>query len=131
MMIYKDNNMVKNNIDKALAYYKAMNERNFSQVETYLDPNVQFTTPLAELSGKEAVLVAIKGFMSVAKQVAIKKEFISGDDVVLIYEVEFPAPIGIVPSVTHMTFNNGLITNIRLYYDARPFDEARKQIFQQ
>ena len=129
MMIYKDNSMIKNNIEAALAYYKAMNERNFTQVATYLDPNIQFTTPLAELSGNDAVLGAIKGFMSVAKKVTIKEEFSSGDKVVLIYEVEFPAPIGIVPSVTHMTFHNGLITRIRLYYDARPFDEARKQIF--
>ena len=129
-MIYKDNSMVKNNIDAALAYYKAMNERNFSQVETYFDPNIQFATPLAQLAGKEAVLGAIKGFMSVAKHVTIKEEFSAGDKVVLIYEVEFPAPIGMIPSVTHMTFHNGLITRIRLYYDARPFDEAKKQIFQ-
>jgi hypothetical protein len=129
--MHKKDGMAKNNIDAALAYYKAMNDRNFSQVETYLDPNVQFTTPLAELSGKEAVLGAIKGFMSVAKQVTIKEEFSAGDKVVLIYEVEFPAPIGVIPSVTHMTLHNGLITRIRLYYDARPFDEAKKQIFQQ
>lgn len=131
MMIYKDNNMVKNNIDAALSYYKAMNERNFTQVGMHLDPNVQFATPLAELSGKEAVLGAVQGFMSVAKKVTIKEEFSSGDKVVLIYEVEFPAPIGLIPSVTHMSFKNGLITHIRLYYDARPFDEARNQIFKQ
>jgi hypothetical protein len=121
--------MTKNNIDLAMAYYQAMNERNFTGVEKYLDSNVRFTTPLADLTGKEAVVSAIKGFMTVAKKVAINASFGNGDQVMLAYEVDFPAPIGTIPSATLMTFKDGFITRIQLFYDARPFETKKDEIF--
>lgn len=126
---YKDNVMVKNNINLAMAYYQAMNERDFTGVEKYLDANVRFTTPLADLTGKEAVIAAIRGFMTVAKKVIINASFGSDNQAMLAYEVEFPAPIGTIPSATLMTFKDGVITRIQLFYDARPFETKKDEIF--
>lgn len=121
--------MMQNNIDTAIAYYQAMNAKNIPGVEKYLHPNVRFITPLADITGKEALMPAIRGFMSLLKTLTIRATCASEDQVMLAYNVEFPAPIGVSRSVAFMTFNNGLITHIELFYDARPFEEKKKEIF--
>jgi hypothetical protein len=43
------------------------------------------------------------------------------------YDVDFGEPIGICRSAVMMTFNDGLITRIELFYDARPFEKNLKK----
>ena len=113
--------MNQNNVAIAKAFYAAMSEKNIEAMEKHVHHNVQFTAPLAKLQGKEAYLEALKGFTAFFKTLTIRATFGEGDQAVLIYDVDFPAPIGKVPSVALMTFQEGLIIRIELFYDARPF----------
>jgi hypothetical protein len=42
----------------------------------------------------------------------------------VVYDLDCPEPVGPFSSSALMTFENGLITKIELFYDARPFDKS-------
>lgn len=107
--------------DKAREYYIALGKKDFSTVEKFLHPQVQFKGPLSEMSGKEAVLENIKKFGSLFESLKIQDYFGEDEKAVVIYHVFFPSPIGAQSSVALLNFKNDLITNIELFFDARPF----------
>lgn len=113
--------MNQNNVAIAKAFYTAMSEKNIGTMEKYVHPDIQFTAPLAKLQGKEAYLEALKGFTAFLKTLTLRAAFAEGDQAVVVYDVDFPVPVGKVASVALMTFQEGLITKIELFYDARPF----------
>lgn len=111
-----------NNVAIAKAFYTAMSEKNIGTMEKYVHPEIQFSAPLAKLKGKEAYLEALKGFMAFFKTLAVRTTFGEGDQAVVVYDVDFPVPVGEVPSVALLTFQEGLIIMVELFYDARSFE---------
>lgn len=107
----------------AHAYYSAMGKKNVAELEKYLHPQVQFASPFVQVAGKADVVDAIKKFTDYFNALTIRAHFGSGDQAMVVYDVEFPAPIGDVPSAALMTFQDGLIAKIELIFDARPFDK--------
>ena len=118
--------MVENNVATAVAYYQAMADKNLSEVAKYLHPNVRFNSPLVELRGKEAVLDAIKKLTTLFNTLKIRAQFGSDDQAILVYDINFPAPLGNSAATALMTFQDGLIAKIELIFDARPFDTKKK-----
>jgi hypothetical protein len=115
--------MNKNSVAVAEAYYTAMKEKNIADLEKYLHPHVKFMGPLAETEGKEAVVDAAKKFSALFKSLTIRAKFGAGDQAVVVFDVELPAPIGKLPSVAFLTIKDGLITKNELFFDARPFSQ--------
>lgn len=113
--------MNQNNAAIAKTFYTAMSEKNIEALEKHVHPNIQFTAPLAKLKGKENYLEALESFTTFLTTLTIRAIFGEGDQAVVVYDVDFPAPIGKVASVALMTFQEGLISRIELFYDARPF----------
>jgi hypothetical protein len=113
--------MNNDNLVLAEAYYLAMGEKNIEKVEKCLHPNVKFTTPLGKIEGKEQLLEAARGFTSFFKTLTIRTKFGSGDQAVIVYDLE--APFGHLPTAALMTFKENLISKIELFYDARPFEK--------
>ena len=105
----------------AEAYYKAMGKKDFSEMEKYLHPDVQFRAPLAQTKGKQALLEGVKGFCNVFSALRICDKFENGDKAVIVYELDCKEPIGLCRSVALLGFTEELISNIELFYDARPF----------
>lgn len=121
--------MLKSPLTIAEAYYRAVGNKDFAELEKHLHPDVCFTGPLASISGKQAVLEATKNFASMFHTLTILAKFGSEDKAMIVYEVEIPEPIGTTPSASLMTFQNGMITKIQLFYDARPFEIKKEEIF--
>lgn len=115
--------MSEKNIASAVAYYQAINNKNLSVMEKYLHPEVHLIGPLSDIKGKDAVLNSLKHLLSVLKKLTIRAQFGKGDQVMLAYEVEFPAPIGISRAAVLLTFQEDLIIRYELFFDARPFDK--------
>ena len=109
----------------AEAYCAAMSEKNLAGLEQYLHPDVQFMGPLGQASGKKAYLEATEGFMGVFKAYTVRKMFSSGNQVMVVYDVDFPEPIGQCRTAGLMTFSNELIIGIELFFDARPFSQEK------
>ncbi|KJV80299.1 MAG: hypothetical protein ACEY3D_09020 [Rickettsia sp.] len=47
----------------------------------------------------------------------------------LALEFDCPEPIGIFRGASLLSFNDGLISRIELFYDARPFVSKKEEIF--
>lgn len=118
--------MNSSNLSIAEAYYAAMAAKNVSSIEKYLHPDVKLIAPLADAIGKNAVLEVITKVMSIFNTLTIRAKFSSGDQAMLAYDVNFPAPIGNVSSAVLMTFQDKLILKIELFYDARQIEKVWK-----
>lgn len=113
----------------AVAYYTAMKEKNVAGCEVLLHEDVQFVGPLATMIGKPAVVSAIKNFAAILKDINIRAAFGTEDQAMLAYDMVFPEPIGNLRAATLMNIKDGLIVKLELFYDARPFEKKREEIF--
>lgn len=94
----------------AEAYFAAMAARNISYLyNKYLHLELKLIAPLAEDIGKQAVLGTIAKAISMFKTLMVRAKFCSGDQAMVAYDIEFPAPIGKVSSAALMTFQDQLI----------------------
>ncbi len=116
--------MSNNNINIATSYYTAMSERNFENLAQYLHPEVKFVGPLSQTAGKDNVLQSVKGFAGFFKTLVIRNVFGSDKQAILVYDLDFPAPIGALPAVSLMDIHDGLITKIELLFDASAFRQS-------
>jgi len=71
----------------------------------------------ATLEGKEIVLNAVKGFMTIVKRLTVRTECCSGDQLMLVYDLESPEPIGSSRAAALMNFKDGLIERLELFFD--------------
>ena len=113
----------------AVAYYQAMNNKDLSTIEKYLHPDIRLISPLADITGKAAVLNSIKHFLAIFNKLTIRAQFSSGDQAMLAYDLDCPAPIGLYRGAVLLTFQEGLIIRYELFYDARPIEKKRDEIF--
>jgi len=123
--------MSEKNLTSAVAYYQAMNNKDLSTIERYLHPEVRLISPLAEVTGKDAVLNSVKHFLAVFNKLTIRAKCGDGNQVMLAYDLDCPTPFGIVRGAVLLTFQEGLIIRYELFYDARPFEKKKDEIFTQ
>jgi len=121
--------MINNRGDIAKAYYEAMSHKDMNFIEQHVHPNVHFIGPMAEFTGKDKYLDSVKKLFTLFKGLRIRTQFSVNDQAVIVYNVDFPDPIGISRAVALLDFKDNLISRIELFYDARPFEEMAKKIF--
>ncbi len=114
------------NLIIAETYYHSMLEKNFDAMEKCLQPNVHFISPLAEMSGKDAVVEAAEKLSDRLEGIEIRAKFSSGNQIMLAYDFMFPKPIGKLRAAVLMEFQNKLISKIELFFDGEPFDKSGK-----
>lgn len=102
-----------------VAYYTALGEKNIEAVKECLHPDIQFTDPQETVIGREAVLNAAKGFTSIFKSLTIVAKFGSEDQAVIVYEVEIPGLAKKLQAASLLSFREGLISQIELFYDSK------------
>ena len=112
--------MSEKNVTSAIAYYQAMNDKNLAALEKFLHPNIQFLGPLAAVTGKNAYLESLEQFFLPSfNKLTIRAKFGSGDQAMLVFDLDCPAPIGILRTAVLMTFRDDLITRIEAFFDPR------------
>ena len=115
--------MSEKNVALAVAYYQAMNNKDLSVMEKYLHEEVRLIGPIADITGKDAVLNSVKHLIAFFNKLTIRAQFGAGDQVMLAYDIDFPAPIGLSRAAVLLTFQEGLIIRYELFFDARPFEK--------
>lgn len=115
--------MPEKNLITAKAYYLAVNEKNLPEVEKYLHPQIKFMSPYANIEGRENMLNAVKRFMTIVRKLTVRTGCGSGDQVMLVYDLESPEPIGASKAAVLMNFEDGLISRLELFFDTRPFEK--------
>ena len=100
-----------------VAYYTALGKKNIEEVKEFLHPDIQFIDPQEKVIGREAVLKAAKGFTGVFKTLTIRSKFGSKDQAMIVYDVEIPGLSKILHAASLLSFQEGLISKIELFYD--------------
>lgn len=118
------------NLTIAESYYNAMLAKDFDKMASCLHDDVHFIAPLAEMNGKDAVVTAAKNFGGILQDIQIKSRFSSGNQIMFAYDMIVPASIGKFRAAVLMEFTDRLISKIELFYDARPFEKKRAEIFE-
>jgi hypothetical protein len=101
----------------ALAYLEAMGRKDFDAVSSLLAPDVVFKGPAATLSGAQEVSGAYKRFAPVLLRNELKRIFVDGNEVCLIYDFVTDTPSGAVPTVEWIRIENGKVSSIWLVTD--------------
>jgi ketosteroid isomerase-like protein len=112
------------NLAAAVAYYRGFEEKDREAIGRHLHPEVRLVSPLAQQSGKDAVVESAARLAAMLRGIAFRATFAAGDQVMLAYDLELPEPVGRQPAAVLMTFRDGRIAEIQLYYDPRPFERA-------
>lgn len=112
-----------NNLILAEAYYDHMLKKNFDDMEKCLHPDIQFTGPLSEMSGRTAVVEAAKGLSAILENIEIRAKFCSENQVMLAYDFKFLEPICLLRAAVLMEFKDLLISKIELFFDSKPFNQ--------
>lgn len=113
--------MSEKNVDVAVAYYKAMGDKNLTAMEKLLHPDVQFLGPLAEITGKNPYLESMKKFFFPSFiKLTIRAQFGARDQAMLVFDLECPAPVGSLRTAVLITFKDGLINRLEAFFDPRP-----------
>ncbi len=102
-----------------VAYYTALGEKNMDEVKKYLHPDIQFKDPQEKVIGREAVLKAAQGFTGIFKTLTIRSKFGSEDQAMIVYEVEIPGLSKKLQAASLLSFQEGLISKIELFYDSK------------
>lgn len=115
----------------ARGYYTAMKNKDLATLEQHLHPDVLFIGPMAEMTGKNSVATAAKNFMNFFNALEIRHILENSHDssAVVVFDLICPAPIGTLRAATFMHIEHNLITKMELFYDARPFEKKREEIF--
>ena len=121
--------METNNVALAEEYYKFVGEKNVEGIKKFLHPDVEFYGPLATLKGKEAVIEATSNFMNMFKSLKIRAKFGAGDQAMIVYDVDIPEIMEGSPGASLLSFRDGLIVRVELFYDGSPFVEKKEEIF--
>src|SRR5689334_17808627 len=79
-------------------YLSAVGNKNLVEVEALLDPNVTFTGPALTLSGSRDVLAALRRIGAIHVRNDIKRVFVDGDEVCVIYDFVTDT-VGVVPTI--------------------------------
>lgn len=120
-----------NHLNIAENYYRAMLQKDFDTMANCLHPDVHFIGPLAEMRGKEPVVSAAKNLSQILSNIQIRSRFAADNQIMFAYDFMFPEPIGKLRAAVLMEFTNQLISKIKLFYDGRPFEEKKNEIFSQ
>lgn len=121
--------MEKNNLERAEEYYTLVGEKNLEGIKKYLDDDVEFYGPLATLKGKKAIIEANSNFMKMFHSLKIRSKFSSGNQAMIVYDVDVPGIAKNFPGASLLTFRDGLIVKIELFYDGSPFLQKKEEIF--
>ena len=105
------------------AYLKAWDNKDLEGIAKYLHPEVHFIGPMTETTGKEKLVQSAKRMFGLLKTLEVRSKFAFGDQAIFTYDFVCEDPIGVCRTAELMTFKDGLIGRIELFFDARPFEK--------
>lgn len=112
-----------NNLQVAEGYYNAMLAKDFDTMASYLHDDVTFIGPLAQMQGKEAIVLAARNLSQILDKIEIRAKFANGDQIMMAYDFIFPMLNLNLRSAVLMDFKDRKITKIELFFDGRPFQQ--------
>jgi hypothetical protein len=108
------------------AYMDAWARKDLAGIARQIHPDVHFLGPMVDTQGRDAFLRSSEGIFRLLERIDLRGTFIAGNRAMFAYDFVCGPPIGIVRTGELVDFDGGLIRRIELFYDARPFEAARR-----
>lgn len=100
--------------------------KDLDAIAGHVHADVDFVGPMATLHGREAFVASSARILNVLERFEPRATFVSGLRAMLVYDFVCRPPIGNVPTAELAEFEGGLLRRIEIFYDARPFEAARR-----
>jgi hypothetical protein len=110
-------------------YYRLVGKKDLEGVKQYLHPEIELSSPLGNLKGKEAFIKATSTYMNTFESLKIRTKFGSQDQAMIVYDVDIPGIVKGLPTAVLLSIRDGLIARIELFYDASHFTSMKEKIF--
>jgi hypothetical protein len=121
-----DSKMLKSIESNCAAYLDAGSSKDLDGIAVHLHPDVHFKGPMQELSGRDAILASSKRVFPLLERLDVRGKFVSGDRAMFAYDFVCREPIGACRTAELVRFQDGLIRDIELFFDARPFEAMQR-----
>jgi ketosteroid isomerase-like protein len=112
----------------ALAYLDAVGRQQYDKVEALLAPDLQFKGPAMTRTSAQDFIGALKRLAAIHRGNEVKRVFVDGDDVCVIYDFVTDTTAGALATVEWLRFDGGRIRAIDLYYDRLPWQTVMAAI---
>jgi hypothetical protein len=104
-----------------LEYLNAVGTHQYRKVEALLAPDLQFRGPSSARNSAEEFLGALKRLGAIHVRNDVKRVFVDGDEVCVIYDFVTDTAAGALPTIEWLRFDGDRIRSIDLYYDRLPW----------
>ncbi len=113
-----------NSKEVVISFLKALNSQNLKIARSLLSDNISFFAPDgAPVQGADAYL---NGWKPLGIRYEIKKTFVDGDDVCVLYDISFSKPAVTLFACGLYHVDDGKVSSIKVVFDPRPLFEQRK-----
>ena len=112
----------------ALEYIEACGRKDYDTVSRLLSPSMTFVGPGNALTGAAPYLAVLRRLGPVWSRSDVRKVFVDGDEVCVIYNFVTDTPAGAVPIVEWLRVENGLVTSVTLFFDRVTFKPAAEEL---
>jgi len=112
----------------ALEYIEACGRKDYDTVSRLLSPSMTFVGPGNALTGAAPYLAVFQRLGPVWSRSDVKKVFVDGDEVVVIYDFVTDTPAGAVPIVEWLRVEDGQIASVILFFDRVTFKPAADKL---
>ena len=108
------------NVEAVESYLNGLKQKDLSKVP--FAPDVIFEGPLSpdKLDGRQSLIEFLSGILPIVKDVRIKRRIADGEHVCVLWELETSTPPTVIPVCEYFRVSDGLIKEMRPYYDPRP-----------
>ena len=103
------------------AFISAMGKGDFASARKFLHDNLSFRGPIDSFDKPEPYLQALEKLHKIVERVDMKKMFIDGNDVCLLYDLVTKTAAGTAFVCEWYKVKGEKIAEIRTVFDARPF----------
>jgi len=123
--IYKNKeefNMTSANASDIVESYRgALAQGDYDTARRLMQDNMTFQGPLDTFNTADQYLEAARRLASIIQRIDLKKVFVDGDDVCVLYEMVTNTPAGTAFIAEWYQVKGGKIAALRAVFDARPF----------
>ena len=102
-------------------YQAALGKGDFATARTLMQDTMTFQGPLDTFNTADQYLESLKRLASIIQRIDLKKVFVDGDDVCVLYDMVTNTPAGTAFIAEWYQVSGGKIASLRAVFDARPF----------
>ena len=112
----------------ALTYLDSVARQEYDALAGLLAPDLHFRGPAMERNSAGDFIAALKRLGAIHLRNDVRRVFVDGDDVCIIYDFVTDTSAGALPTIEWLRFDGARIRSIDLFYDRLPWQAVMTAI---